>query len=163
MAVIQPTATINPATMAANWGPGVINNANKWQQKTLAPRVAINADPQGNQQAWSTGVQGAIATGSYAKGLANTDMAAMANGIATYGAAAYSAAGTQKAGNYAKKTQALATAETAPGPEQEHDAREPERETGGACAGELLVAEHEQDEREHPQRRACVPQTGHDR
>ena len=113
MAVIQPTAAINPATMAANWGPGVINNANKWQQKTLAPRVAFNADPQGNQQAWSTGVQGAIATGSYANGLANTDMAAMANGIATYGAAAYSAAGTQKAANYAKKTQALATAETA--------------------------------------------------
>src|SRR5258708_14444802 len=108
MAVIHPQPQCNPATMAANWGPGVINNANKWMTKTLAPRVAFNADPQGNQQAWSTGVQGAIAAGTYATGLANTDMAAMANGIATYGQAAYSAAGTQQAANYAQKTQALA-------------------------------------------------------
>ena len=58
----------------------------------------------------------------------------------------------------------LATAKATPGPEQEHDPREPEREADRACAAvELLVAEREQDEREHPQRRACVPQTGHDR
>ena len=30
-ATITPTNQINPATMAANWGPGMINNAQKWQ------------------------------------------------------------------------------------------------------------------------------------
>ena len=112
MATIQPTAAINPQTMAANWGPGVTNNAQKWMNKTLAPRVAFNADPQGNSAAWSQGVQAAITSGSYAAGLQNTNMAAMANGIATYGVTAYGASGTQKAANYAAKTQALAAAET---------------------------------------------------
>jgi hypothetical protein len=99
--------------MAANWGPGVINNSNKWMNKTLAPRVLFNATPTVTAASWATGVQTAVANGSYATGLQNTDMAAMANGIATYGVAAFAAAGTQKAANYAKKTQALATAETA--------------------------------------------------
>jgi hypothetical protein len=57
----------------------------------------------------------------------------------------------------------FATAEAAPRPEQEHDADEPERQARCACGGRLLVAEHQQDEREHPQWRACVPQAGHDR
>jgi hypothetical protein len=113
MAVITATATINPATMAANWGPGVINNSNKWMTKALAPRVLFNADPTGSQTAWQNGVNAAIAAGRYSNGLTKTDMAAMANGIATYGLAAYSASGTQKSGNYAKKTTALATALTA--------------------------------------------------
>lgn len=113
MATITATSAINPATMAANWGPGVINNASKWTAKTLAPRVLFNADPLATQAAWATGVTAAVSSGSYAAGLAATDMVAMANGIATYGSAAYSASGTQKAGNYAKKTQALAAAETA--------------------------------------------------
>lgn len=112
MAVIQATATIDPATMAANWGPGVSNNAQKWMNKTLKPRVMFNANPQQTQTAWSQGVNAAMAAGTYATGLANTDMTAMANGIATYGVAAYGAAGTLKAGNYAKKTAALAAAES---------------------------------------------------
>jgi hypothetical protein len=112
MATITATSTINPATMAANWGPGVTNNASKWKAKTLAPRVMFNANPLANQAAWSLGVNAAIAAGSYATGLSNTDMAAMATGIDTYGFAAYSASGTQKAANYAKKTAALAQAET---------------------------------------------------
>src|SRR5258708_37502209 len=98
MAVIQPPAAINPTTMAANWGPGVINNAQKWQTKTLAPRVAFNAEPQGNQQAWSTGVQGAIAAGTYATGPANTDMAAMPNGLALYCTPSCRAPRTQQGG-----------------------------------------------------------------
>jgi hypothetical protein len=113
MATITPTSTINPATMAANWGPGVINNANKWMNKTLAPRVLFNANPAATAASWATGVQAAVANGSYATGLASTNMAAMANGIATYGVAAYGASGSQKAANYAAKTQALAAAETA--------------------------------------------------
>ena len=44
----------------------------------------------------------------------------------------------------------LAAAEPAPRPEHEYDAGEPERQAGGARARQLLVAEHEQDEREHP-------------
>lgn len=112
MATITPTASINPTTMAANWGPGVINNAQKWMNKTLAPRVAFNADPTTTAAAWATGVQAAVANGSYSKGLTGTNMAAMANGIATYGVAAYGASGSQKVANYAAKTQALAAVET---------------------------------------------------
>jgi hypothetical protein len=113
MATITATSAINPATMAANWPTGVANNANKWMNKTLAPRQLFNADPTGSQTAWQLGVNNAIALGSYATGLQNTNMTAMANGIATYGVAAYGASGTQKAANYAAKTQALAAAETA--------------------------------------------------
>jgi hypothetical protein len=98
--------------MAANWGPGVSNNAQKWMNKTLNPRVLFNANPTQTAASWATGVQAAVANGSYATGLANTNMASMANGIATYGVAAYGASGTQKAANYAAKTQALAAAET---------------------------------------------------
>lgn len=112
MATITATSSINAATMAANWGPGVINNSRKWHDKTLAPRVLFNADPTGNQTLWSTGVQAAIAAGRYAKGLTDTDMAAMANGIDTYGVAAYAAAGSTKTANFARKTVALAAAET---------------------------------------------------
>lgn len=112
MATITPSATINPTTMAANWGPGVSNNAQKWMNKTLNPRVLFNANPTQTAASWATGVQAAVANGSYATGLANTNMANMANGIATYGVAAYGASGTQKAANYAAKTQALAAAET---------------------------------------------------
>jgi hypothetical protein len=113
MATITATATINPTTMAANWGPGVANNAQKWMNKTLSPRVLFNANPVATQQAWSVGVNAAIAAGRYAAGLAGTNMAAMANGISTYGVTAYGASGTQKAANYAAKTAALAAAETA--------------------------------------------------
>jgi hypothetical protein len=113
MATITPTTQINAANMAANWGPGVINNAQKWQKKTLAPRALFNANPTQNQANWTTGVNRAAAAGTYATKIANVDMAAMANAIATYGTTNYSAAGTNKAAKYASKTAALASAETA--------------------------------------------------
>jgi len=112
-ATITPTNQINPATMAANWGPGMINNAQKWQKKTLAPHVLFNANPTQNQANWITGVNAAASTGKYANKIAAVDMAAMANGIATYGTTNFAAAGTNKAPKYAAKTQALAAAETA--------------------------------------------------
>ena len=113
MATITPTTQINPQTMAANWGPGVINNAQKWQKKALAPRRAFNADPTQNQANWAAGVARAQAQGTYAAKLAAVDLGMMANAIATYGITNYAAAGTNKAAKYAAKTQALAAAETA--------------------------------------------------
>lgn len=112
MATITPTNQINAANMAANWGPGVVNNAQKWQKKTLAPRVLFNANPQQMQTNWTAGVNAAAASGTYATKIANVDLAAMANGIATYGTTNYAAAGTQKAAKYAAKTTALAAAES---------------------------------------------------
>jgi len=99
--------------MAANWGPGVINNAQKWKAKTLAPRVLFNANPTQNQANWSTGVSRAAAAGTYAAKISAVDLTMMANGISTYGVTNYQAAGTNKAPKYAAKTVALANAETA--------------------------------------------------
>lgn len=112
MATITPTSTINPTTMAAHWGPGVSSNAGKWMNKALNPRVLFNANPQQNQQNWTQGVNAAAAAGTYATKIAAVDLAAMANGIATYGQTNYAASGTQKAAKYAAKTNALAAAET---------------------------------------------------
>lgn len=112
MATITPTSTINAATMAAHWGPGVSANAGKWMNKALNPRVLFNANPAQNQQNWTQGVNAAAAAGTYAAKIAAVDLTAMANGIATYGQANYSASGTQKAAKYAAKTVALAAAET---------------------------------------------------
>ena len=113
MATITPTNQINPAAMAANWGPGVINNAQKWQKKTLAPKVLFNANPTQNQANWTTGVNRAASLGTYATKIAAVDLTAMANGIATYGTTNFASAGTNKAAKYAAKTNALAAAETA--------------------------------------------------
>ena len=113
MATITPTNQINAANMAANWGPGVSNNSQKWQKKTLAPKVLFNANPTQNQANWMTGVNRAAANGTYATKIAAVDLTAMANGIATYGTTNYAASGTQKAAKYAAKTTALAAAETA--------------------------------------------------
>lgn len=113
MATITPTNTISAANMAANWGKGVTNNAQKWQAKTLNPKVLFNANPQQNQANWTQGVNAAAAAGTYASKIAAVDLAAMANGIATYGTTNYANAGTNKAAKYAAKTVALAAAETA--------------------------------------------------
>lgn len=113
MATITPTTQINPTTMAANWGPGVINNAQKWQKKALNPRRLFNADPAQNQANWSAGVQRAAAQGTYASKIGSVDLGMMANAISTYGTTNFAAAGSNKAAKYAAKTQALAAAETA--------------------------------------------------
>lgn len=113
MATITPTNQINAGNMAANWGPGVINNAQKWQKKTLNPKVLFNANPTQNQANWTTGVNRAAALGTYATKIQAVDLGAMANGIATYGTTNFASAGTNKAAKYAAKTVALAAAETA--------------------------------------------------
>lgn len=112
MATITPTNQINAANMAANWGPGVINNSGKWKKKTLAPRRLFNADPAAAQQNWGLGTQRALAAGTYSTKLAAVDMNMMATAIDTYGATNYAAAGTNKAAKYAAKTAALAAAES---------------------------------------------------
>lgn len=110
MPSITPTTQVNAQTMAANWGPGVTNNAQKWQKKTLNPRAAFNANPQQNQQNWMAGVNNAAAQGTYASKIAAVDLNAMGNAIATYGTTNYAASGTQKAAKYAAKAPALAAA-----------------------------------------------------
>ena|SRR5579863_1970780 len=110
MATIQPTNQVNPATMAANWGKGVSNNAGKWSAAALAPRRLFNADPASAQASYAIGVQAAVANGTYANGLASTDLNAMANSIATTGQAAYAQSGTTKAAKYQRKTASLAAA-----------------------------------------------------
>lgn len=112
MATITPTTSVNPTTMAANWGPGVINNAQKWQKKTLSPRALFNANPTQMQANWTNGVNQAAAQGTYASKIAAVDLNQMATAISTYGTTNYAAAGTNKAAKYAAKTQALAAAET---------------------------------------------------
>jgi hypothetical protein len=112
MATITPTTTINPTTMAANWGPGVTNNAQKWQNKTLNPRALFNANPTQNQANWTAGVQAAAAQGTYATKIQNVNLGTMATAISTYGTSNYAAAGTNKAAKYAAKAQALAAAES---------------------------------------------------
>ena len=112
MATITPTTSVNPTTMAANWGPGVINNAQKWQKKTLAPRALFNANPTQMQANWTNGVNQAAAQGTYANKIAAVDLNQMATAISTYGTTNYAASGTNKAAKYAAKTQALAAAET---------------------------------------------------
>jgi len=113
MATITPTNQINAATMAANWGPGVTNNAQKWQKKTLNPRSLFNANPTAAQTAWSSGVQRALAAGTYATKLGAVDLSMMATAISTYGTTNYANSGTNKAAKYAAKTTALAAAESA--------------------------------------------------
>jgi len=112
MATITPTNQINATAMAANWGPGVTANAQKWMNKTLAPRTMFNANAAQSQVAWTAGVNAAAAKGTYATKLQAVNLTNMANGIATYGVANYGASGAQKAAKYAAKTGALAAAET---------------------------------------------------
>lgn len=112
MATITPTNQINATTMAANWGPGVVANAQKWMNKTLNPRTLFNANPTQAQTNWTAGVTAAAAKGTYATKLAAVNLTQMANGISTYGVANYGNSGTTKAAKYQAKTAALAAAET---------------------------------------------------
>ncbi len=113
MASITPTNQIDAAAMAANWGPGVSNNAQKWKNKTLKPRQLFNADPAANELSYANGVNRALSMHLYSQKIQAVDLIAMANGIDTYGTANYLNSGTTKAAKYKAKTVALAAAETA--------------------------------------------------
>lgn len=110
MATITPTLTVDPARMAANWGPGVQNNATKWRDKTLTPKRLFNANAAQSQATLLTRVQAAVAANRYVTAVGKVDMAAMANAIDTYGMSNYSASGINKAPKYAAKTPRLAIA-----------------------------------------------------
>ena len=112
MATITPTTQINPATMAAHWGPGVSSNAQKWLNKYLNPKALFNANPQQAQVAWNAGIQRAIANGTYATKLGAADTTMAANNASQFGVTNYANSGTAKAAKYAAKTQALAAAES---------------------------------------------------
>jgi hypothetical protein len=110
MAVITPTLTVDPARMAANWGPGVQNNAMKWKQKTLAPKKMFNANAAQSQATLLQKVQAALAANRYVNAMGKVDLQAMATAIDTYGEQNYSNAGINKAARYANKTTAVAGA-----------------------------------------------------
>lgn len=110
MATITPTLTVDPARMAANWGPGVQNNATKWRDKTLTPKRMFNANAAQSQATLLQAVQTAVAANRYVNSVGRVDLTAMANAIDTYGMNNYSQAGINKAPKYAAKTTKLATA-----------------------------------------------------
>jgi hypothetical protein len=110
MATITPTLTVDPARMAANWGPGVQNNATKWRDKTLTPKRMFNANAAQSQATLLIKVQAAVAANRYVTSVGKVDLTAMANAIDTYGMGNYSAAGVNKAAKYAAKTPKLASA-----------------------------------------------------
>jgi hypothetical protein len=110
MATITPTLTVDPARMAANWGPGVQNNAMKWKQKTLTPKRLFNTNAAQSQQTLLTKVQAAVAANRYVTAVGKVDLAAMATAIDTYGETNYANSGLNKAGKYAAKTPRLAIA-----------------------------------------------------
>ena len=105
---ITPTQTVNPATMAANWGPGVRNNSAKWLAKYLAPKRLFNADPAGWASAWQQGIDAAIAAGTPQKKFAAADPNVAAQNATQFGQTNFANAGTTKAPKYAAKTAALA-------------------------------------------------------
>lgn len=107
---ITPTNTVDPSTMASNWGPGVRNNSQKWLNKYLKPKRAFNATPDQSQATWAAKLQEAISANSYAAGMANADLNQAAQNATQFGQANYAAAGTNKAAKYAKKAPALASA-----------------------------------------------------
>jgi len=107
---IQPTNTVDPNTMAANWGPGVRNNAQKWLNKYLHPKRAFNADPRSAQQTWAEKIAEAQARDAYATGLAAADLNAAADNATKFGVTNYGNAGTNKAYKYQKVATALASA-----------------------------------------------------
>jgi hypothetical protein len=110
MATITPTGSVNATAMAANWGPGVRNNSQKWLQKYLAPKRLFNADPAGAQVAWNAGVQSALAANSYQNGMANADVTQAANNATQYGVTNYANSGTAKAYKFTAVAPALANA-----------------------------------------------------
>lgn len=112
MPPITPTLQVNPTTMINNWSGGLQNPTN--QQKLINkynnPKRLFNADPQGSQQAYSTGVQRAIAANKYASGMQNADVNQASANMTQYGGTNWSQAGTSKKYKYAAVAPALAAA-----------------------------------------------------
>jgi hypothetical protein len=99
---IQPRGNIDPTQMSNNWLTGVTNNAPKWEAGVLSPRRMFNANPAAAQTAFAAGVNRAVAANSYANGLKNTDLTAMANNISTNGQGRYTSGATAKQAKYLK-------------------------------------------------------------
>jgi len=110
VATITPTSQVNAANMAANWSKGVAANSGKWLQKYLAPKALFNANPAQAQQAWSAGVNAALAANSYANGMAAANPTVAANNATQFGATNYANSSTTKAYKYTNKSASLAAA-----------------------------------------------------
>jgi hypothetical protein len=107
---ITPTNTVSATTMAANWGPGVRNNAQKWLNKYLHPKRLFNADPTTAQNTWLTKINEAAAANSYANGMSNADVNKAADNAQQFGVTNFANAGTNKAYKYQQVSQNLANA-----------------------------------------------------
>ena len=104
---------ITPTTvMVNNWAAGLANPsaAQKLVYKYQHPKKAFNADPQGQQAAWITGVTRAQTANKYAQGMANADLNAAANNMQNQGAQNWSTSGTTKKYKFQRKAASLAAA-----------------------------------------------------
>jgi Tfp pilus assembly protein PilX len=108
---ITPTQTVDPATMTKNWSSGMnATNAQKLIAKYNAPKRAFNADPQGAQAAWTSGIQRAMTANKYASGMQNANLNQASANMTNYGGNNWVQSGTSKSYKYAAKSQNLAAA-----------------------------------------------------
>jgi len=109
---MTPTLQIDPSVMAQHWTSGVQNPANsqKLAYKYSHPKKAFNADPQGSQTAYRSGVMDALNRGAYATGMQAADPNKAADNMTAYGANAWAASGTTKAYKFQRKSASLAAA-----------------------------------------------------
>ena len=112
MPPITPTLQVDSTVMTNNWSGGLANptNQQKLVYKYTHPKKLFNADPQGAQTAFQTGVTRAIAANKYANGMAKADTNKAADNMTNYGGANWSTAGTTKKYKYAAVAPALAAA-----------------------------------------------------
>lgn len=109
---ITPTLNVDPTVMTNNWstalssGPGAAKLVYKYNH----PKRAFNADPQGSQLAWITGITRAQQANKYATGMANANLDQASANMTQYGGTNWAAAGTAKKYKYAAKAAALAAA-----------------------------------------------------
>ena len=109
---IQPTLQVDPTVMANNWSAGLANpnSVQKLLYKYQHPKRAFNHDPNGQQAAWSTGVNRALQASKYAHGMAQADLNAAATNMVNHGGQNWSNAGTSKKYKFQRKAASLAAA-----------------------------------------------------
>ena len=109
---ITPTLQVDPNVMSNNWSAGLANpnSVQKLIYKYQHPKRAFNHDPAGQQAAYSTGVQRAIAANKYATGMQHADLNQAALNMVNHGGTNWSNAGTSKKYKYQRKAASLAAA-----------------------------------------------------
>lgn len=109
---ITPTTTVDPNQMLTAWKAGLQSSAaqQKLLYKYTHPKRAFNADPQGSQNSYQTGVARAISANKYASGMAAADTNKAADNMQQFGITNWANAATAKAYKYQAVAQNLAQA-----------------------------------------------------